>query len=322
VHFDIEPASLPEWSTNFTAITNEYLDLLQNISINKGPLIDLVADTSIVFNFVNVTRNGINKPLYQWVLDYVDVAMLMYYRNFYTGPNGNVDLSQPSIEYAAHIGKQAIVGVETNEEDPAEITFYGMNTTYMEYVLQEVSLAFKDESSFSGVAVEDYVGYQELDNTMASGNCINKGLFVWGYTIATNTSDRESYFEFAKSRCVTTTYLDSEYLLNNDNATLASFWNMSQSNKMSLQFLLGNAEWVYSYNHPYVLSLVQAARTFVAALPTTPTAAPSPTPHPASTSTSHSSTFTPSTTSSISTSSTTSMSTSSHASTSSSTSHP
>lgn len=40
------------------------------------------------------------------VLDNVDVALFMGYRNFVSGPNGMVTLAQPSINYATSIGKK------------------------------------------------------------------------------------------------------------------------------------------------------------------------------------------------------------------------
>lgn len=263
VHFDIEPAFLPEWTSDPQTITNEYLDLLQSISTMKGSQLDLVVDTSISFNFMNVTRNGKTKLFYQWVLDYVDIVTMMCYRDFLDGPNGLIALSQPSVDYATQIGKKVIIGVETNNEDPAYVSFYGTNTTYLEYVLSQVNLTFKTKSGFLGVAVHDYAGYQTLSNTKSSGACTSKGLFEWQYTVASDESMRDAYFLFARSRCITTTFLESEYLITKDNHSLAEFWNISQSYGMKLQFLFGDPKWAYTSNHAYVISLVQSTKIFV-----------------------------------------------------------
>jgi hypothetical protein len=223
----------------------------------------LIVDTSISFNFKDVTRSGTTKPLYKWVLDYVDVAMMMSYRNFLDGPNGILALSRPSVDYATSIGKKVIVGVETSDEDPSYVTFYGLNTTYLESFLNQVTANYSGQSGFLGVAVHDWTAYQLLSNSPIPSSCNPKGFFVWQSGVATNLQTRSTYFTFATSRCVKSTYLESEYLIKNEQAALKDFWRISKENNMDLQFLYGASEWARTAQHPYVLSLVNLTRTFV-----------------------------------------------------------
>jgi len=277
LHFDVEPMGLSDWFSDTQGVANQYLDLLQNISVSKGNLLDLVVDTSIGFNFQNITRSGTTKLFYQWVLDYVDIVMLMCYRNVLEGPNGILSLAKPSVDYATKIGKKVIVGVETANVDPDYITFYGMDTTYLESILGQVNATFNNQSGFLGVAVHDWTAYKNLRQTIASGDCINKGLFLWQAEVAYNVSLQDSYFSFARTHCVTTTYLESEDLINSNLQSLRDFWHVSQSYGMNMQFLFGYALWAYTYNHPYVLSLVNRTKELVEGLPTTKPTLPSST---------------------------------------------
>jgi len=268
VHFDIEPASLPEWQTNQTGVANQYLDLLDKINAVKGNL-KLTMDISISYTSFSLTRNGVTKLFAYWILDKVDIAMMMFYRNTLNGPNAIFGLTQGCVDYATSIGKKAVVGLETTQQDPSYITFYGYNASYLENSLVQIKAHYSSSTGYGGVAVHDLDGYTQLvkgDNTYINDKCNPKYLFVWNYQIATSQSSISSYMSFAKQHCVTRTYLESESLLKTDTTSLRAFWSASQANGMGLDFLFGNAVWVRPAQHSYVVSLVNQAVNFVKSL--------------------------------------------------------
>ena len=95
-------------------------------------------------------------------LSKVDEITIMSYRNVATGGNGMFDIGKDELARAATAGKPARLGAETNSVEPAEITFYGDTAPQMNAVLAQVDALAGPISSYRGIAVEDYFGWNNV----------------------------------------------------------------------------------------------------------------------------------------------------------------
>jgi hypothetical protein len=95
-----------------------------------------------------------------------------------------------------------------------------------------------------------------------SGSSVSKDMWVWQPTAASNPSERETLFTFAKSRNVQKVYLESEKLLADDQTSLASFIEIAKQNCIDVELLFGAADWSFTRNHSYAVALAQKSIAF------------------------------------------------------------
>ena len=168
VHLDVEPHTLPEWQTDPQGTAQQYLALLDAARSRlaaSGAGLALVVDMPFWYDGQSVTYNGQTRPLSEHVLNRVDAAVLMDYRDHAWGGNGIVALASSEVTFAGSIGKRVRIGVETNAPDgqPAYITFYEEGRRVMLGELAATRNAYAGAAGFGGVAVHDYDGYANLD---------------------------------------------------------------------------------------------------------------------------------------------------------------
>jgi len=165
VHLDVEPYVLPEWKTDQAAVITQYLEMLE---ASHQALADsglrLTVDTPFWFDTISAEYGGRTRPLNQHVQDIADRVVLMDYRDVAEGDDGIIQHAAVEMLYAAQIGRQVVIGVETNDvaPEPEKVTFYEEGQQAMEDALAVVLETYGGNPAFGGIAIHDYLGYERL----------------------------------------------------------------------------------------------------------------------------------------------------------------
>ncbi|MCC6644123.1 MAG: hypothetical protein IT374_00945 [Polyangiaceae bacterium] len=167
LHFDVEPHQLAEWKAGGASeaqIASEFVDLLEKLrQVTAGTGLRLSVDIPFWYDGRPLTRGGTTRPLSEWVADSVDRIVLMDYRDAAAGSDGIVAHAADEIAYASSIGKQVVIGVETQcGLDPPKITFCEEGAAALDAALAETVAAQVGKGGFAGVAVHDYEAYSAL----------------------------------------------------------------------------------------------------------------------------------------------------------------
>lgn len=89
-----------------------------------------------------------------------------------------------------------------------------------------------------------------------------RDLWVWQSAVATNPASTTAFFNFTDTHAIRTIYLESEWLIQNDQPALANFINQANAHCMSVELLFGYSQWALTANQPYAVSLAQDAVAF------------------------------------------------------------
>jgi len=165
VHLDVEPYVLPEWKTDQAVVITQYLEVLEaSHQALAGSGLRLSVDTPFWFDTISAEYGGRTRPLNQHVQDIADRVVLMDYRDVAEGDDGIIQHAAVEMLYAAQIGRQVVIGVETNDvaPEPEKVTFYEEGQQAMEDVLAVVLETYGGNPAFGGIAVHDYLGYEDL----------------------------------------------------------------------------------------------------------------------------------------------------------------
>ncbi|MCP4540491.1 MAG: hypothetical protein GY832_25415 [Chloroflexi bacterium] len=165
IHLDIEPYLLPEWNSDRSSIITQYLDLLSDVKqelVASSINMTFSVDIPFWYDTITATYTSVTKPLNQHVQDITDRIVIMDYRDFAEGNDGIIYHAQDEMDYAQGIGKEIIIGVETNDIEPEKITFFEEGETVMENELAFVKQHYQTSSAFRGLAIHDYSGYYAL----------------------------------------------------------------------------------------------------------------------------------------------------------------
>ncbi|WP_410769443.1 hypothetical protein [Fontibacillus sp. BL9] len=170
IQYDIEPHTLLEFKTKRGSVSYQYIQVLKRIA-NEISASDenLEFNAAIPFwyasgeNPVIVETGGERKPLSYFVLDIVDTATIMAYRDT---AERQISSSMAEIDYAATIGKKVYIGAETSPPNdytiPNEITYYHKGFDYMNQQLNAVIHFFENHTGFSGIAIHNYPTLKEM----------------------------------------------------------------------------------------------------------------------------------------------------------------
>jgi hypothetical protein len=165
VHLDVEPYVLPEWETDQAAVITQYLEMLD---ASHQALADsglrLTVDVPFWFDTISAEYGGRTRSLNQHVQDIADRVVLMDYRDTAEGDDGIIQHAAVEMLYAAQIGRQVVIGVETNDvaPEPEKVTFYEEGQQAMEDALAVVLDTYGGNPAFGGIAIHDYLGYERL----------------------------------------------------------------------------------------------------------------------------------------------------------------
>jgi hypothetical protein len=166
VHYDVEPADLPQWKMHQNKLANDYVELVTKLAGAAHKIgLGLSTDVTYWYSDVSVTRHGVTSPFNQLIMNVVDNYVIMDYRDTATRIEQQ---AATDLAYADSIsGKQVTIGVLTNcHEKPADISFCNdtkqSGTKYMEAALRDVDKVESPNAAFTGFAIEDYAGFRRL----------------------------------------------------------------------------------------------------------------------------------------------------------------
>jgi hypothetical protein len=166
VHYDVEPASLPQWKTRQNRLAFDYIELVTRLARAARKIgLGLSVDATYWYSTIPVTRHGATTSMNQLILNVVDRYVIMDYW----------DTSQrierqavTDLSYANGIpGKEVVIGVLTNcHQKPPDTSFCNdsqhSGTKWMESVLRRVGRVETTNPSYTGLAIEDYAGFRAL----------------------------------------------------------------------------------------------------------------------------------------------------------------
>lgn len=166
VHYDVEPADLPQWKTHQNRLAKDYIELVTKLARAAHKIgLGLSTDVTYWYSDVSVRRQGVTAPFNQLIMNVVDRYVIMDYWD----TAGRIERQAATdLAYANTIpGKEVVIGVLTNcHEKPPDISFCNdsrhSGTKYMESVLGAVDSVESPNMSFNGFAIEDYAGFRRL----------------------------------------------------------------------------------------------------------------------------------------------------------------
>ncbi len=127
--WNLEIANNPLWITDYNAMSNQYLDLVELLRDEIEPSgMEFSLVIPFWFSDFEVTRNGKTKGLHEWVLDNVDRVVILTSRDWATdlrnspdnsdSTNGRTDSIQELVKeefsYAEDKGKKVVVMINTD----------------------------------------------------------------------------------------------------------------------------------------------------------------------------------------------------------------
>jgi hypothetical protein len=177
IHLDNEPHLLAEWHLPVMReqLLAEYLALnarVQRIVRAEGGLeygVDIpfwwqYPDDETGAAIGEVTFEGVRKAASFHILDLVDNAGVMAYRNVAGGSDGIIAHASELLKYGTGTGAKIFVGVETSpleKAEPRQLTFGGHSNARMNRELALAHAAFIGQPSYAGFAIHHYASYRD-----------------------------------------------------------------------------------------------------------------------------------------------------------------
>jgi hypothetical protein len=166
VHYDVEPADLPQWKKHQNGIALDYIGLITKLERAAKKIgLTLSVDVTYWYSDVSVTKHGVTTPMNQRILNVVDRYVIM---DYWDTTSRIERQAKTDLTYADGIpGKEIVIGVLTNcNQKPPETSFcndsHHSGTARMESVLDNIVGAESANASFTGLAIEDYAGFKAL----------------------------------------------------------------------------------------------------------------------------------------------------------------
>ena len=165
-HLDNEPYLLAGWDLPVIreqALT-EYLELNAKAQRAVAAEGGLEYGVDIPFwSMGDATFEGVRKPASFHILDLVDNAGIMDYRNVALGDDGIIAHARALLTYGNATKAKMFVGVETGSIASVglpKMTFDGRSNAEMDHELAVAQAAFANDSSYVGFAIHHYVPYR------------------------------------------------------------------------------------------------------------------------------------------------------------------
>lgn len=164
--YDVEPYLLASYKTDQSSALKNYLSLIDQtitllgtsnlkFSVVIPDFYDQTAELTETFEY-----NGKTSFTYNHLLDILQnrsgsEIIVMSYRNFATGYDGSIDISNTEVEEATNgmSSVKIIVAQETGDVLPPYITFNNTTKNYYSKEISKINTAFSYYSNFGGIAV-------------------------------------------------------------------------------------------------------------------------------------------------------------------------
>lgn len=166
IQFDIEPYTLARYERNKVSVLTNLINLtdkLQVQSANKNlpfsmvipHFYDSAQKWTPLINFQGKSNYTFNHLLSILDRQAGNSLIVMAYRNYTTGTNGSIQISQKEIVDADSTpgSTKIIIAQETGPVDPDFVTFYNTSRDYMFNQITVLNSAFENNNSFGGIAV-------------------------------------------------------------------------------------------------------------------------------------------------------------------------
>lgn len=189
IEFDIESynqagfadSSMTEKSITLTELLQTVLQLSnsqhQYLQAHKHDKLELGFAVPYWFDNENgnipaITWNSKTGPTLYHLVDTLNILpkaniVVMAYRNAATGNDGVIFHSRTEIEYARAKAPNVsvVVGQEVNSVDPPKITYFDKSIAEFAQEVRIINYEYKDNTSYSGIAINDLSGLQLMDST-------------------------------------------------------------------------------------------------------------------------------------------------------------
>ncbi|WP_343993266.1 hypothetical protein [Terrabacter terrae] len=166
IHIDVEPYSLPAWTTKQSTVVASYLTLLDKLGANAGSY-PIEADIPFWFGTVAASSStGAASTLDREIMKRTAGVSVMAYRNTATGPDGTLDVASTALAAGAFLGRPVRLGQETTYLGDTAVdrkqTFFGWTRTDMETQLALVDSGAAAYATYAGLAIHDASGYAAM----------------------------------------------------------------------------------------------------------------------------------------------------------------
>ena len=170
VQLDVEPWSLPGWHTHAAARALEWLRFIQRtVAIWQSDGLTGRLGFTVPYwfdgsndNVPEVTFKGSTGYPFQLALPLLaplddTVLNVMAYRNFTGGSNGSIALFEPNLAAVVAEGSATnlLLGQETGNFQPPDITFYGLGCAAFETAASQLHAQFESDPNYTGDAIDD-----------------------------------------------------------------------------------------------------------------------------------------------------------------------
>ena len=133
IHLDIEPHQTPDFDERRSELITNLALLARDLKI-QYPNISFDYDVPFWLEDV-ININDVEKPAYEFMIDFSDRVFLLSYRDTY---EGIYNVAKDEIDYALSVNKKIILSVETQEGEADKVTFFEEGKQVMNAVLKEL----------------------------------------------------------------------------------------------------------------------------------------------------------------------------------------
>jgi hypothetical protein len=163
INIDIEPHMLDEWDSQKIWLLEQWIELSHefmrlkrqsNLSLKVGPAIPFWLDN------IPIKWNDHLKPTSQHLQDIYDYVALMDYRDRAEGGDGIISHAENEMTYAANIGKEVVIGIETGPNEIKKVSFNHLTEIDMNRELALVYKAFASQRAFAGFVIHHFDTYK------------------------------------------------------------------------------------------------------------------------------------------------------------------
>lgn len=154
VHLDIEPHQHSEFNNKRVALIAGLIDIVEDLSIK-----DYAVEYDIPFWLDDeITRDGITKEAYKWIIDYADNITIMSYRDT---KEAILDVAKDEYQYADSIDKGIMVSVETYSTEADFVSFYEEGKEIMIGIVNDI---YQSEIlGVNGIAIHHIQKWYEME---------------------------------------------------------------------------------------------------------------------------------------------------------------
>lgn len=130
--------------------------------MERAHALNLQASASLPFWLYTVNSTNPGQLLDDWMFQQLDSATIMSYRN---NADGIFGVGEAALIVGQKYSKSVSLAVETRQSEEGDnVSFYGMSDDNLNTQIAAARSEASKYSSFNGITVHDYVGWQAIVN--------------------------------------------------------------------------------------------------------------------------------------------------------------